>query len=293
MTHPLAAWALVLNAFVWGVSWYPFRQLESAGLHPLWSTALIYGLCLLGLLAWRPAAWRHFLRTPLLWLLLAASGLTNVGFNWAVTIGDVVRVVLLFYLMPAWSVLLAWALLGERPTGPALLRLLLALAGVVIVLKTPDSAWPLPASLPDWLALLGGLAFALTNVLLLKLKDTADEARMVAMFAGGTLLAAGAALLGQSAGAVPWPPAPAWAWAVLVLITSLAFLAANLGLQYGAARLPAASTALIMLTEVVFASVSAVALDAAELSARTLLGGALILLAALLAARTPAAAPAG
>jgi hypothetical protein len=27
-------------------------------------------------------------------------GLTNVGFNWAVTVGDVVRVVLLFYLMP-------------------------------------------------------------------------------------------------------------------------------------------------------------------------------------------------
>ncbi len=116
---------------------------------------------------------------------------------------------------------------------------------------------------------------------------------MVAMFAGGTLLAAGAALLGQSAGAVPWPPIPAWAWAMLVLITSLGFLAANLGLQYGAARLPAAATALIMLTEVVFASVSAVALGAAELSARTLLGGALILLAALLAARTPAAAPAG
>ena len=31
-----------------------------------------------------------------------------MAFNWAVTVGDVVRVVLLFYLMPAWSVLLAW-----------------------------------------------------------------------------------------------------------------------------------------------------------------------------------------
>ena len=42
--------------------------------------------------------------------------MTNVGFNWAVTMGDVVRVVLLFYLMPLWAVLLAWPLLGERPT---------------------------------------------------------------------------------------------------------------------------------------------------------------------------------
>jgi drug/metabolite transporter (DMT)-like permease len=76
--------------------------------------------------------WSH----PLLWLLLASSGLTNVGFNWAVTVGDVVRVVLLFYLMPAWSVLLAWPLLGEKPTAASLLRLVLALAGVVMVLKT-------------------------------------------------------------------------------------------------------------------------------------------------------------
>jgi drug/metabolite transporter (DMT)-like permease len=280
MKLQLAAWALVLNAFVWGISWYPFRQLEADGLHPLWSTAFIYTFALLALLCWRPGAWRHFLRHPLLLLLACASGLTNVGFNWAVTVGDVVRVVLLFYLMPAWSVLLAWLLLGERPQARALLRLALALVGVAIVLKTPDSPWPVPVSLPDWLALGGGFCFALTNVLLLKLRDTAEEARMVAMFAGGALLAASVALLSQSIGLATLPPAPALGWVVLVLLTSLAFLAANLGLQYGAARLPAATTALIMLTEVVFASISAVALGAAELSARTLIGGALILLAA-------------
>lgn len=281
---PLAAWALVFNAFVWGVSWYPFRLLEAAGLHPLWATFGIYALAGAALLAWRPGAWRHFLRHPLLWLLLAAAGLTNVGFNWAVTVGDVVRVVLLFYLMPAWSVLLAWGLLGERPTLRALARLLLALAGVAIVLKTPDSPWPVPASLPDWLALVGGLAFALTNVLLRRLKDTAEEARMMAMFAGGALLAAAAAVLGQSLGLAYGPPAPAAGWLLLALGTSLAFLVANLGLQYGAARLPAATTALVMLTEVVFASVSSVLMGAAELQARTLIGGALILLAALWAA---------
>jgi drug/metabolite transporter (DMT)-like permease len=40
------------------------------------------------------------------------------------------------------------------------------------------------------------------------------------------------------------------------------------------------AAALIMLSEVVFASLSSVALGAAELSSRTLLGGALILAAA-------------
>ncbi len=281
MTTRLAAWALVLNAFVWGVSWYPLRLLEGDGLHPLWSTFLIYVLAFASLLAWRPQAWRLFLRHPLLCLLLVAAGLTNVGFNWAVTIGDVVRVVLLFYLMPAWSVLLAWWLLGEHPTRSALLRLLLALAGVVIVLKTPGSSWPVPSGLADGLALLGGFSFALTNVLLLKLKDTPEEARMVAMFGGGALLALATALLGAPSGLVPLPPALDAGWVWLVLLTSLAFLFANLGLQYGAARLPAATTALVMLTEVVFASVSSVLLGAAALETRTLLGGGLILLAAL------------
>ena len=120
----------MFNAFVWGVSWWPFRALETQGLHPLWSTALVYAFALLALLLVRRGAWRGFAQYPLLWLLLAASGLTNVGFNWAVTVGDVVRVVLLFYLMPAWSVLLAWPLLGEKPAPASLLRLVLALTRV-------------------------------------------------------------------------------------------------------------------------------------------------------------------
>lgn len=285
MNQPqLAAAALVLNALVWGLSWWPLRLLEQDGLHPLWTTAAMYGLVLFGLLLRYARAVADFWRHPALWWLVLASGLTNVGFNWAVTIGDVVRVVLLFYLMPAWAVLLAWLLLGERPGGAALLRLVLALLGVMVVLKTPGSPWPVPSALADWLALLGGFSFALTNVLLRRLKDTPTEARMLAMFAGGALLAALTALGGMATGVVSAPRAlPAAALGVL-LLTSLAFMLANLALQYGTARLPAATTALVMLTEVVFASVSSVLLGAAELQARTLVGGGLILLAALWAA---------
>lgn len=291
MNTALAAWALVLNALVWGLSWWPFRELQQAGLHPLWATALIYGVTLAGLTLARPRLWGLLLRHPMLLALVLASGLTNVGFNWAVATGDVVRVVLLFYLMPAWSVLAAWGLLGERPGPASLGRLALALTGVVIVLKTPDSPWPVPSSRPDWLALLGGLSFALTNVLLRRLRDTPELGRMLAMFAGGGLLALLGAVLGGMGGLVPPPPAAATGWLALTGATSLAFLGANLALQYGAARLAAATTALVMLTEVVFASVSSVLMGTAELQARTLLGGALILAAALWAAWPERTAP--
>jgi len=211
-----------------------------------------------------------------------------VGFNWAVTVGDVVRVVLLFYLMPAWSVLVAWWLLGDKPTPGALARLLLALSGLVIVLHKPDSPWPMPESLADALALLGGLSFAVTNALLFKLKDTPESSRMLAMFGGGAFMATLTALLGAGSGVVVqsvlWQPD----WTGPVLVLTLAFLAGNIALQYGAARLPAHTTALVMLSEVVFASASSVILGASTWDARTLLGGALILLAAVLSVLMPA-----
>ncbi|NMM08059.1 MAG: DMT family transporter [Polaromonas sp.] len=285
----MAAGALVINAFVWGVSWWPFRALQGYGLHPLWATALIYGAATLSVMAWRPQAWRGLLAYPPLLLLAAAAGLTNVGFNWAVTVGDVVRVVLLFYLMPAWSVLIAWAMLDEKPSAGSLFRLLLALAGVVIVLKSPGSPWPVPQSAADWLALAGGLSFAFTNVLLRKLNSTPGEARMLAMFGGGALMASAAALAGMAWKIVPAPAFQMAGLAGLGIAAALclAFLASNWALQYGAARLAASTTAIVMLTEILFASASAALLGAAAFSTRTLLGGGLIVLAALLAALAP------
>ncbi|MDB5929672.1 MAG: protein of unknown function transrane [Polaromonas sp.] len=287
-TAALAAGALVLNALVWGVSWWPFRALQGHGLHPLWATALIYLMIAAGLLILHFKAWRGLAAHPQLWLMGLAAGLTNVGFNWAVTLGDVVRVVLLFYLMPAWSVLVAWAVLDEKPTLASLARLLLAMAGVLIVLKTPDSPWPLPQGAADWLAIAGGFSFAVTNSLLRKYGHTPGASRMLAMFGGSGLLAALAGLLGMALQVVPAPALEPGGLPVLLGL-GLAFMASNAALQYGAARLAAGTTAIVMLTEIVFASVSSALMEAAQFSPRILVGGGLIVLASLMAALAPAA----
>ncbi|RPE72336.1 EamA-like transporter family protein [Tibeticola sediminis] len=277
-----AAAALLFNALVWGLSWLPFRTLYERGWHPLAATALVYGAIVAGLLLWRPGLLAGLVRNRSLGWLALASGLTNACFNWAVTVGDVVRVVLLFYLMPAWSILFAWWLLGERPDRWALARLLLALAGVVLVLKPPEAPWPLPSSLSDVLAILGGASFALTNVLLLRWRSQPDDLRAFSMFFGGTLVAAlSAAALGSAV--VPASFEGVRAAAPWALALGVGLLAGNAALQYGAARLPAQATALIMLSEVVFASASALWLHAAAWEARTLLGGALVLAAAVAA----------
>ena len=102
-------------------------------------------------------------------------------------------------------------------------------------------------------------------------------------------MAVAAALLGMGAGIVP-APAFAMAGVPVAIGLCLAFMASNLALQYGAARLAASTTALVMLTELLFASASSAWLGAAEFNTRTLIGGGLIVLAAMLAALAPAAA---
>jgi drug/metabolite transporter (DMT)-like permease len=286
--HPASlgpALALMFNAFVWGVSWWPFRQLEHAGLHPLAATTLIYLLAVAAIACWQPRAWREVLAHPALWVLIGASGTTNAAFNWAVTIGDVVRVVLLFYLMPLWAVLLARVLLHERLTRLVLARVVLALAGAMVILWPDDGGWPLPRTLPEVLGVIGGFSFALNNVMLRREAARSEGARALAMFSGGALVAALLAGGLSMQGLVPaLLPAPAPGWIAGAVALGLLFLAGNLALQYGAARLPANATAVIMLTEVLFASASALALGAGTLDARLAWGGIAVIAAALLAA---------
>jgi drug/metabolite transporter (DMT)-like permease len=289
---PLAVGGLLLNAFVWGVSWWPFRHLHAQGLHPLWATAMVYALALVAIVARWPRAPGQFLKAPILWVLLLASGTTNAAFNWAVSIGDVVRVVLLFYLMPLWAVLLARVLLRERLTRLALLRVGLALVGAAIVLAPSQAGTidPNPLAwlgLPEALGLVGGFSFALNNVMLRREAARPAEARAFAMFCGGVVVSLALALLIGPARGVPWPPAVAAGWVLPAVGLAFAFLAANLALQVGAARLRASVTAVVMLTEIVFATVSAVLLGSQVLTAPMWIGGALILLAALLSALEP------
>jgi drug/metabolite transporter (DMT)-like permease len=201
----------------------------------------------------------------------------------------VVRVILLFYLMPLWAVLLARALLHEPITGSALLRVALALSGALIVLWPADGA-PLGApQLSDGLGVLGGFSFAINNVMLRREAQRQDAlrssegGRALAMFGGGCLVS----LVLTQVVNVPPLPAPAPGWLLGTLAIGACFLLSNLALQYGASRLAANVTAVVMLTEVLWASGSAMALGAGLLTPGLAVGGALIIAAAALAALKP------
>lgn len=277
---------LLFNAMVWGLAWWPFQTMHAHGLVAPWATSMIYALLTLGTVLGARGSLQAFAQHRVLWLLALSSGLTNVSFNMAASTGDVVRVILLFYLMPAWTVLLAWRFLGERPSAAGLLRLVLAFGGMALVIVPAGaSVDSLTAAigLPEYLALLGGLCFASTNVILRRSFHTPSMARVLAMFIGCMTVGGLTASVGYSQGYFPAIPAPNAVWVGCALGMAVLVGAGSWALQYGAARVPTSTTSLIMLSEVLFASGSAWLLGATTLTPRMLLGGLLIVGGALLA----------
>ncbi len=276
---PLAILILISNTIIWGLSWTAFKSLRGYGMHPVWATAVILTGCTLLIFMYRPRILQEVKGHPALILVAIAAGMTNTAFNSAVAFGDVVRVILLFYLMPIWAILLARLVLHEPITSRAVARITLGLSGAMIVLYQPDIGLPLPSHWVDWVALAGGMAFAANNIMLRRLQGVSDGARAITMLGGGGLWACLMGIGMSVVGDVAWPTAvDAGALPVLAAWIVL-FLIANLCLQYSVARLPANVTAVVMLTEILIASVSAWMFSSAQLRFQDLVGGVLIIAA--------------
>ena len=89
---------------------------------------------------------------------------------------------LLFYLAPLWTVLLARLLLGERAGRWGLQVILLSLAGAAVMLWQPRLGLPLPGNDAEWLGLAAGFLFALSNVLIRRTPQHSIELKSTAVF---------------------------------------------------------------------------------------------------------------
>ena len=276
--------ALLFNATIWGLSWWPLRYLSERGLHGLWATTIVFLIGSIGIsLLWR-AALGQIVSDRKLWVLALAAGLTNACFNWGMTAGEVLRVVLLFYLMPVWTMLLARWLIAEPITLGAAIRALIAIAGAAVVLWEPGAGLPWPTSLGDWLGVAGGAAFAWLNVQLRGMGETPAAARALAMSIGSALVPAAVGIALVAAGMISPPPVNEFAWLPGSIVLAVILLVANAALQFGAPRLPTRVTAIVMLTEVPVAALSSVLIAGETLRPHVLAGGTLIVMASLAAA---------
>jgi drug/metabolite transporter (DMT)-like permease len=272
--------ALLAGASLWGIVWYPFRLLAAAGLDGLWATVFGYGFALvIGLVAFprHAAALRRM--TPLAFLMAAAIGWSNLLFVLGIVEGEVMRVLLLFYLAPLWTVPLARMFLGEKLGLDGMAVMALALAGAVTMLWRPEIGFPWPSQRAEWMGVAAGFLFALGNVLVRRLQAMTDAGKSIAIWAGVTI----AGLVHLSASAVDatqaWSIALAHGW--LVAGTGAALVAMSLAIQYGLARLPANRAVVILLFELVVAAIASWFLAGESLRTQDWIGGLLIVSASL------------
>ena len=273
--------ALIFGALVWGLIWYPYRMLRDSGVDGIVASTATYAVALvLGLFFFRRSLSRFVPSWTLFWLALAA-GACNLGYVLATLNGEVMRVLLLFYLAPLWTVVLSRFLLGEQLNRFGFIVVLLSLAGALTMLWHPGIGVPVPRDIADWCGLGAGFSFALFNVLSRRAHNVTIELKSLAAFSGVVLL--GLLLLMAGMGH-PQMPAMISAW-LLIAVIGCVLVIANLVVQFGLVRIAANRAIVIMLSEVGFAALAAWLLAGEVPGLREWAGGAMIVAASFFSAK--------
>ncbi|MFH0254989.1 DMT family transporter [Roseovarius aquimarinus] len=279
-----------LSAIMWGLWWIPIRLIESMGL----TGAQASFLCNLGaviLLAAFIAARRLSARIgpkALLGAFLIALAFTL--YSIAITLSDVVRVILLFYLAPAWSKIIEWAFLRMPWQRSSWLTLGLSLIGAYLVLGGDLSLASL--NIGDLMALAAGVSWAIGAALIFTGRRAPVAALTLATVGWGALQSAFfVVILGETLSDAAGIGALG-----LSLALGAAYLVPVIGMTlWGALRLAPALLSFLFTLEIVSGVISAAILLDEPFGLWQALGGTLIFAAAIFEAvmtlRAPPAAP--
>lgn len=281
-TSLLPVFALLLGATSWGILWYPFRVMHASGLPVAVATCLSYVVTVaVGVVVLRNV-WREFLPN-LKWLIAIglAAGVTNVSYLVAVMEAEVIRIVLLFYLAPLWTVPLAHWMLKEKLTMAGYATIAAAMTGAFVMLWRPELGLPAPRNAYELLGLLAGFAFALSNVLVKRTHTASPKVKTLAGAAGVALVALPVALWQVPKFAAWSAVAAPHAW--LIIAIGIVLLVTGVTLQYGLSKVSANRAAVILLFELIIAAIAAHYLANEVTRTQDWIGGAMIVGAGFIA----------
>ena len=286
--YGMAIAAVVIGALVWGLIWYPYRMLKDAGISGPMATQITYLLAMLFGAFMLPRVWRELKQSGKhaggwLLLLVLSTGWTNLGYVLAVLNGEVMRVLLLFYLAPLWTILFSYWLLGERLNRYGYMIILLSLGGAVTMLWKPQFGPPLPEHPAEWIGLSAGMGFALSNVVSRRAAFLIEEAKSWSVWIGTALVTVPVVWM-QGGVSAQLASLNAWSMTILALL-GLVICTTSYAVQYGVSRLPANRSIILFLSELVFAAVSSNLLAGEKMALRDWLGAFLIVSASLLSGK--------
>lgn len=267
---------------VWGLFWIPLRDLEEAGINAIWITStyfLVPAICVLPILIYR---WQHIVRGGLsMQLTVLSSGAALALYSASIVYTDVIRAIMLFYLMPVWSMLLARLVLGEQITLIRVLAMALAMLGLLTLFGL-GIRFPVPENPGDWIGLTAGIVWAFTMVRV-RLFERAHASidLTIGFFIWGFIISAAIALLlaptqmpsiDQTRPVVP----------MLVVFMVLLVIPGTYASLWGPKYLNPGVAGLLFMTEIVVGAISVSVLTDEPFTLREFAGVALITGAGLL-----------
>jgi drug/metabolite transporter (DMT)-like permease len=202
------------------------------------------------------------------------GGIASVSFFVGIQMTSLTHATLLNYTVVIWGPLFAVFILQERLTGRGMMAIAAGMVGMLLVTR-PEAGH---ANLGDAIALLSGVLSGLAVVQIRRLRQGESA---YAVFFYFNLLGLPIALLSTLATHTPLRfPAPAQ-WPLLLIVGATS-VSAQLLMTYGYRVATAAQGSLITLTSVAFSATLAWQFFGEEITASTVIGGALVLAAALL-----------
>ncbi len=269
---------------MWGLIWYPYRALQDAGVSGALATSITYLLAMLFGGFMLPRVWRE--RSAFGWwalLLIFSAGWANLGYVLGMLHGQVMRVLLLFYLAPVWTVLFSFWMLGERLNRYGYLVVALSLGGAQVMLWEPNLGLPFPRDISEWMGLTAGMGFALSNVTSRRAAHLSVEAKSYGVWLGTAVLTM-PYLLWRGGMVEDISAISAQSWLALALI-GIVLCSVSFAVQYGIAYLAANRAVVLFLFELVVAALSSYCLAGEAMDLRDWVGATLIVSASLLSGK--------
>ena len=274
--------AILIASLFWGTGWYPVRELDGAagsgGSFPMFLSYFIGSLVLLPHVISQFAAIRGALTKWIGMGVLAAFAYTL--YVEALLIGQIGRVIILFYLMPVWATLLERFVLGQRLTLDRMATLTVGLIGLVIIAGPEALAGAFTAA--DCLAVAAGMSFAIAVTLINGTPEIPVTGKAGGIFLFTvpayfvvTLLPGGS--IPVSVNAVP---TDAWFW---IVVHALVWLVPAFGLSiYGANHTQPGRAAIFFMAEVLTGLITAALFAGEVLTGREAIGAVLVVTAGLI-----------
>lgn len=284
MSGLLASLTVTGVGALWGLYWIPLRALDRVARAGPWTTLVVLALACAVL---APAAWRARRqiraggRTA--FASTALGGVSFALYSNGLLYGQVTVVILLFYLTPIWSTLIARYWLGRPVARRRYAAVVLGLAGIAMVLHGSYGGLPLPRTLGDWFGLASGILWAIASTGIHVHSRTGPfETNFI--FCAGALLSALVLALVLGLGTPPqiqpayYAEAAGWALLIGVLwwaVSLTAFLWATQTLE-------PARVGILLMSEAVVGAISAVLFANELFTASMAIGTALVIIAGIL-----------